>query len=161
MIGIYAFFFGTWTTPTWWYYGLTNFLLAIFIYSFQTDKEHTLIVSSIFMILTSIFSILLAEGINRDNPQSLILNLVGIIEGWSTVWALYVLNQYWFYSYRVTQKKQNRIFFITAIIIALALTASKVFLTKLNFINIIGLILANCVLLYLMFRRQNELYSAN
>ena len=79
IVGIYSIFFGTWTGSTWAFYGLTNLLLAGFMYAYQTEKEHTLIVSSILMVLTSIFSVLLAEGINRDNPLSGILNLVGIV----------------------------------------------------------------------------------
>ena len=158
-IGLFALFMGVWITMIWIWYGLTNLLLASFISVYQSEGEHNLKISAILLIPTTIFSVMLANNINATTPYHPVLNLAGIIEAWSLIWSIYVFNQNMFYSFKISQKRQNICFFVSSISLVILMVVTKVILMGMNGINLAGFILASCALLTLMYLRQHEVYG--
>ena len=160
-MGVFALYLGVWSTNIWWKYGLINLLLTAFISTYQSEGGYNLVVSTILLIPTMVFSIMLASGINLTTPYHPVLNLSGIIEAWSLIWSVYVLNQILFYSFRMSQRKQNKCFFISTISLVVLMTVIKKVLMGMNYINLAGFVLASFALIGLMYLRQREVYAVN
>jgi uncharacterized membrane protein (DUF485 family) len=155
ILGVFALFDDSWTDRTWFYYAICNLLVAAFIYVYQLIKRYVLYLCTIMIMLVAVDCALFAHSATRDSSRlDLVINLVGAVEGWAVVWAMYVFGQLMVYNWDISRKSQNYCFFILAVIVVVLWTVGKKLNSPANWLNFLGFWIVSLSLLALMFVRQ-------
>jgi hypothetical protein len=152
--GIMALFEGSWTYQTWIYYGIGNIMLAGYIYIMSTKAtKYYLALAAVFIVIFAALAGVLGEGVfSNSNHYFILINIVEAVEGFSLIWALYVLGQVMVHDCDMSRKTQTVIFFIVAILLVIF----RLYTTHFRMLYMIGYLIATIGLLFIMFDHQRR-----
>jgi hypothetical protein len=156
-VGIYALIHSSWGNATWVFYTIVNLLIAGYIYNYQLKYKYQLTVSALIMIVITVECYFLAHSVTLANPHlQALISLIGVVEGWSSIWSMYVMSQAMVHDCGVNKKTQTVLFFVKALVIIGLEVLGKRYSTGPNWLNFIGFLVAAIGLTVLMFLRQDK-----